>query len=87
MESPEDESVRLTSGFVTDQSKSVISLNAEYMVMRYLFVRKRAAAPENPRFQNRSISRSMVMRCSKKTSTVGAGYWWYGSHASDEIGY
>ena len=87
MESPEDESVRLTSGFVTDLSKMGIRLNAEYMVMRYLLVRKRAAAPENPRFQNRSISRSMVMRCSKKTSTVGTAYWWCVSHASDEIGY
>ena len=39
--------------------------------MRYLFARNSAAAPENLGFQKRSISRSVVMRYSKKMSTVG----------------
>ena len=39
--------------------------------MRYLFARNSAAAPENLGFQKRSISRLVVMRYSKKMSTVG----------------
>ena len=62
------ESARLTSS-LTDVSKEVNRLSAEYASMRYLFVRKRAAAPENWGFQKRSISRPVVMRCSKKMST------------------